>query len=138
MKKYLILVMVMGLLMSGCAHPRGGRSYWMGEDGKQIPSEQLQSKILACRGPAWAKEGMTDQESEKDHQFCLDAERARRARADSWRIWSFTVSGILDITSKNLCERCMKAKGYTPVSVEKRGDIDLCMKNKGYTWVEEK
>jgi hypothetical protein len=139
MKKLLLLAMVLGLLVllvSGCAHTRGGRSYWINEDGNQVPSEQLQNKILECRGPAWAKEGVTDKESEKDHQICWDAERARRSRADSWRIWSSTVSGILDIASKNLCERCMKAKGYSPV--EQRRDIDSCMKDKGYTWVETK
>ena len=151
MKKLLLLAMVLGFLVSGCASPRGGRSYWM-KDGMQVSSEQLQKEYLECRGPSWIKEGMTITEFEKDFGLCVEAENARLKHAENVKL-ALSIGQILTLgfapvsvacgvaslsipSGRDYFERCMKVKGYSPA--EQKRDSEQCMKDKGYTWIEEK
>ena len=131
--------MVIGfLILIGCSqHQSTSVSYWkyVGEGPYDLAKDYKE-----CRGPVWRYKGWSpktpgDVDCDKAWDFCVDAELARRKRADSWRLWSSTVSGILDITSTGLAERCMATRGCEkakPVSP------DSCMKNKGYIWEEAK
>jgi len=129
-KMFLLLVLAMVILiLSGCATTKTYTHEGWEKEG--VTPQQLQRDFAECEGPLYVKADMANYET--DLGFCVDAERARGARADSWRMWSATVTFILDTATKGLCDRCMKSKGYEKVNKPGR-DIVSCMEEKGWEW----
>ena len=131
MKKLITLAMVLGLVVSGCATTKTYTHEGWEKEGAS--SQQLQRDFAECKGPLYVKADMANYET--DLGFCVDAQRARGARADSWRMWSSTVSFILDTATKGLCDRCMKTKGYEKINDPESGRNTVnCMESKGWEW----
>lgn len=68
MERVFRVVMVLGVLISGCAAYTINKAYWI-KDGKEVSSEEIQKDYRECRGPDWIKDGTTDEELEKTLTF---------------------------------------------------------------------
>lgn len=130
MKKLIMLPLVLGFLVGGCATVNETAKGWV-KDGST--AEQLKKDYQECRGPLYTKPGMDIKEYEKDLLFCEDASWARYRRGIA--LSSIPVAGgIVRMSSKDLCERCMKSKDYEKNSPMSNENVNKCMQEKGYEW----
>ena len=136
---WVILAMI---LFFGCVQAGGG--YWI-KDEKEVLPEEIQKAYQECSGPTWVKDGVSTEDLEQDHDFCLSASAQREkhkqnvSRAlNAGSLIPFvgvafaTAGGTVAIAGGLSVERCMKSKGYLEVSGWK--GTRECMRNQGYKW----
>ena len=151
MRKWIVLAMVLGLLVGGCAHSTSV-AFWV-KDGKEVPPEQLRKEYSECRGPIWVKDGVSPIEFEKDCDACIRAEIEREKHAKDasltlalGQLLTLPVlpislslgiaSNIASTAGQKYFQRCMINKGY--IHSPRKESADQCMKDKGYEWKETK
>lgn len=126
-----MMVIVISGLLIGCAHNVTLKG-WVREG---TPIEQLQQDYHKCVGPVYVKDGMTEQEYERDWEFCDKWADARYKKGMDLAWVSTIASEIVIYTARDLRHRCLVTKGYTrntaPRSEE---EISLCMESRGYKW----
>jgi len=154
MKKLIMLAMVLGLLVSGCAGSKEGLikgSYWA-KDGIKATEQELKPELLECREtPRWSKDGITKEEFKAEINACIEAHNERVKHSTNAKVIlgiaqfltlgvapvsiAFYIAGAVIPSGDTYYSRCMTKKGFTPIPM-KENAIDQCMGEKGYIWVE--
>lgn len=147
--RIIVVAMVLGALVIGCTHTQSKTRWVLLKDGKEVPSEQIQKIYRECHGPDWIKDSITDEESHKDYDICLnisiERDRYKKNISNALSMGFFipfvgialtAAAATVEATGGLSVARCMETKGYSKAPRKRQEDVDECIASQGYEWKE--